>query len=173
MSYGDDAKYSDSQKEYDKNFGINGRAGLSGKTNPIHNHNTYMPKYSIEHNHKPKHSNNNYKSTYKNRYSSKPKSNYNKPRHIIKCPNCGRRYHNSYRSCPHCTKTKTKSNYKPYMKFDDPNFKPNWSCAAKPKKSYTPTKSSSSNNIGWFEALLIIILLLFWPLWLLFMTMLK
>ena len=142
MSYGDDAKYSDSQKEYDKNFGINGRAGLSGKTNPIHNHNTYMPKYSIEHNHKPKHSNNNYKSTYKNRYSSKPKSNYNKPRHIIKCPICGRRYHNSYCSCPNCTKTKTKSNYEPYMKFDD-------------------------------QALLIIILLLFWPLWLLFMTMLK
>ena len=88
MSYGDDAKYSDSQKNYDEYFGVNGKAGLDGKTNPIHNPNAYMSKSSSKSTtYKPKYSNKrNHKSSYKPDYSktyhqSGYSRTYHKPSH--------------------------------------------------------------------------------------------
>ena len=83
----------------------------------------------------------------------------------IKCPNCNRQYNtNRFNACPHCEESKypkkptavnkSKGPYlanwpysgnKPYTNFDDPTFKPNWSCA--------PKSSNSTSNDSWFSEL--------------------
>lgn len=77
-------------------------------------------------------------------------------------------YDSKYSKPKSSYKSKPNLNYnKPYMKFDDPDFKPNWSCAPNVNKS--SSSKDSDNNIDWKTDLIIIIIFILVVLWFLAM----